>query len=256
VTEMEANALDPRPGRRLAEATGLSVAVHGVLIWALTAANVGLFGPKNQVVEMDVFETVKPVPPAPPMEPPKPEPPKKKEVVQVKTTAKPPPAPEPEAPPPPNQPPAKEEKPTPVFVGISMSSTTVAGSFAAPVGNSLYGQSPKIAASPNDVDPYASKKYVPPHLVSESPERLTDCEMPSSEYPKQAKENEVEGSVVLRVFIDETGHVGTVKLIKGLGYGLDEAALHWIHRCTFKPAKMNGDAVATEITYLYTFTLN
>ncbi len=258
MSDTDLNVLDPRPGRRFAEAAGLSVVVHGVLIWALTAVNAGLFGPKNQVVELEVFEAVKPAlpPPAPP-EPIKEErPKKKKEVALVKTKAPPPPTPQPEAPPPPNEPPAKEEKPAPVFVGISMSSTTVGGSFAAPVGNTLYGAAPRVAANPEEVKPYSAKNYVPPHLVSEMPERLTDCQMPASEYPKSAKDNEVEGTVILRLAIDDVGHVISKKVIKGLGYGLDEAALHWIDRCRFSPAKVNGESVATEITYLYTFTLN
>jgi periplasmic protein TonB len=249
---------DPRPGRRLAEAAGLSLLVHLVLLWSLSTAKAAA-SQKQQVVELDVVETVKPPPPLPAVEPPKPEPPKpkKKEVVMVKTKAPPPPpTPEPTAPPPPNEPPPKESKPAPIFVGISMSSTTVGGSFAAPVGNTLYGEAPKVAANPEDVKPYFSKKYVPPHQVTEMPDQIADCEMPASEYPKSAKTNEITGTVVLRIGVDENGRVSTAKVLKGLGYGLDEAALHWIYKCAFRPAKVNGEAVATEITYRYTFVLD
>ncbi len=40
-------------------------------------------------------------------------------------------------------------------------------------------------------------------------------------YPKQAKENGIEGTVIIRVFIDRDGEVLNAEVIKGLGYGLD-----------------------------------
>ena len=53
-----------------------------------------------------------------------------------------------------------------------------------------------------------------------TPER--DREPP---YTTDAREREIEGQLVLRINIDERGRISDVKLVKGLGYGLDEAAI-------------------------------
>ena len=248
--------IDSRPVRRFVGALGLSILGHGLLLVALTISPSIRLHDQSEVVELAVIETERPPPPQPlKPDPPTPEPPRKKEVI-VKTKAPPPPAPEPPAPPPPNQEPPQDNKLAPIVIGMTMSSTTVGGSFAAPVGNSLYGQASKLATNPDEVKPYSAPKYVAPHLVSQMPEKLKDCEMPPSEYPRQAKENDIEGSVLMRLTIDVTGRVAAARIVKGQGYGLDEAALLWVKKCAFSPAKVNGEAVATEITYTYTFTLD
>jgi protein TonB len=56
-------------------------------------------------------------------------------------------------------------------------------------------------------------------------------------YPKEARELGIEGDVRLSVSLDERGHVVAVKVLSGLGHGLDAEALRAIeHRCRFKPA--------------------
>jgi len=50
--------------------------------------------------------------------------------------------------------------------------------------------------------------------------------------------------------------VVAAKIVKGQGYGLDEAALNAIKRFRFKPATKNGEAVSTEMKYSYTFLLD
>jgi protein TonB len=66
----------------------------------------------------------------------------------------------------------------------------------------------------------------------------------------------VEGTVVLRVLVDETGQVRSVKHVSGPGGGLDEAAAKAVARFRFRPALRKGQPVATEIRYAYTFELD
>jgi len=66
----------------------------------------------------------------------------------------------------------------------------------------------------------------------------------------------VEGTVVLRVLVDETGTVRSVKHVSGPGGGLDEAAVKAVARFRFRPAMRRGQPVATEIRYTYTFELD
>ncbi|MBI5544306.1 MAG: TonB family protein [Deltaproteobacteria bacterium] len=214
------------------------------------------------------FEVVAkpPPPPPPPPEPEKPkEEPKKVEppkVAKVKLPPPPPDAPPPppkheEAPPPPNDTPPPDAKPqAPVMIGISMSSTTTAGGFAAPVGNTLYGTAPKVAPKPDEVKPYAPPpggRYVPPFKVTRLPELDKDFKAP---YPEEARKLGLEGQVVLRLTVDAEGKVASAVVIKGGGNGFDEAALDAVKRFRFKPGTQGEERVATEITYTYTFLLD
>lgn len=218
-----------------------------------------------ELVVIDVVET----PPPPVKEEPKVEPPKpvievvkpkvkpkrvKPPEIKVAETTQPPPPVE-DAPPPPNETPPAETPPTPapLVVGISMSSTSTAGSFKAPVGNTLYGRNAEKATAPTEVKQYAAPKYVPHHQADEMPRVIGEVRI---DYPREARRNEIEGVVRLKVTIDWSGKVVAAKVISGLGYGLDEAALEAVKRFRWKPATKNGEAVSTEITYAYRFLLD
>jgi TonB family protein len=71
------------------------------------------------------------------------------------------------------------------------------------------------------------------------------------EYPTQALRFRLEGEVVMRLSVDESGKVTAVELIKGVGRGgLDEAALAAARSARFRPPKRNGTPVAS--TYVLT----
>ncbi len=44
-------------------------------------------------------------------------------------------------------------------------------------------------------------------------------------YPKNAKENKIEGAVELSYIVDKTGEISEVTVLKGLGFGCDEEAI-------------------------------
>ncbi|MGC4121598.1 MAG: TonB family protein [Myxococcales bacterium] len=218
-------------------------------------------------VEFEVVTKPPPPPPPPPPEPPKeekkPDPPK---VAKVFTPPPPPkeapPPPKGMPPPPPNEPPPPEAKPqAPVMIGVTMSSTTSAGGFAAPVGNTLYGSAPKVAPKPEEVKPYAAPvtapppggRYVPPYKVTKVPEPVGECK---GVYPEEARKLGIEGQVVLRIRVDSTGNVVKAAVVKALGYGFDESAVAAITKCRFKPGTEGDEAIATEITYTFTFLLD
>ena len=75
-------------------------------------------------------------------------------------------------------------------------------------------------------------------------------------YPERARRAGVEGIVELKLVIDPEGNVREAELSKGLGFGLDEAALEAIKEFKFSPAKMGAAAVAVRIIYKYRFQLN
>lgn len=230
-----------------------SFLVHAGYLWTLDAA--ARRAEQNKPAELVFFEVEPPKPPPPPEpepEPEKPKPPPLKPAPKIKV-AEPKPVIPPEPPPPTEEAPKEEAKPTPVFIGVSMSSTSSSGSFAAPVGNSAVGAMPTRAANPEEVKAYRAPKYVPPGGADSDPVMENEVKIP---YPEEARRAGVEGTVRLRITVDFEGRVTEVKIISGPGYGLDEAAREAIRRFKFKPALKGGEAVSTTITYAYTFLLD
>ena len=243
----EAVLIAPEPSRGaglLWAFVGVSIAVHAaVLVW-LTVTPVPSVA-KRKVTELVMIEVQKPTPPPPAATPPRPDP------VQV---TRPPPrrmAFRRTEPPPPNEPPpeAKPAEPTPVVVGLTLRSTTTAGSFDAPVGNTLAGKTPDKATNPANVAPLP----VPLYELDSQPTVIGDVRIP---YPEDARSRGIEGTVVLSVLVDEAGKVRTVKVISGPGGGLDQAAAKAVERIRFRPATRKGLPVAAQITYRYTFLLD
>lgn len=76
------------------------------------------------------------------------------------------------------------------------------------------------------------------------------------EYPSEAKESGISGSVVLEVIIGKDGQVKAAKIVKGPGHGLDEAALKAITQFEFQPAFKDKEPVAVKIQYTYRFKLD
>lgn len=240
----------PRPVPVLTYCVVGSVFLHALLLgWA--SLNELEKKPEEKPLEMVMVE-VEP-PQVEKVEAPK-EPPPPIRVARVdKPVAKPPPELK-DAPPPPNDAPAPEpSKPVPLVVGISLSSTTTAGDFAAATGNTVYGRTEKTAVNPDEVKGYSAPKYAPAYQVDTQPELLSEVKAP---YPEEAKRASIEGTVVLKILVDLNGQVVEARLLKGLGFGLDEAALRAIRQFKFRPAYKGGEAVSTEINYNYTWLLD
>jgi protein TonB len=87
------------------------------------------------------------------------------------------------------------------------------------------------------------------------PEPIGDYDV-SKDYPDEARKLEIEGQVTLRLLVDAEGKVAEVKLVKGLGHGLDERALSLGRQIRFRPARDDaGQAVATWIPWTFTYKL-
>jgi TonB family protein len=69
---------------------------------------------------------------------------------------------------------------------------------------------------------------------------LTIREKPSPAYTREARELRVEGEVLLEVF---DGRVQVLRLVRGLGHGLDESAVRAAEKIRFSPAQREGQAV-------------
>ena len=76
----------------------------------------------------------------------------------------------------------------------------------------------------------ASSKITPAEILSK----------PSPIYTDEARAKRIEGEVVLEVVFEASGKLHVLRVMHGLGYGLDEAAVQAAQQIRFKPALRNG----------------
>lgn len=75
------------------------------------------------------------------------------------------------------------------------------------------------------------------------------------EYSEQARQSKFQGTVLLRVVIDEKGFPRDIGVTRPLGLGLDEKAMEAVRRWRFKPATRDGKPVAMEAVVEVNFRL-
>jgi TonB family protein len=75
-------------------------------------------------------------------------------------------------------------------------------------------------------------------------------------YTQEARSNRIEGVVFLQVVVRKNGTVDSAKVLKGLGYGLDEQAIEIVTReWRFEPGTKNGVPVDVQMNIVLTFRL-
>jgi protein TonB len=75
---------------------------------------------------------------------------------------------------------------------------------------------------------------------------------PQPQYTEIARKARLQGVVIVQAIIDKGGNVTNVKLLKGLGMGLDQAAIDAIKKWQFEPATLHGKPVSV----YYNLTVN
>lgn len=76
-----------------------------------------------------------------------------------------------------------------------------------------------------------------------------------AQYTDQARQNNVQGTVTLRVTFLASGGIGGITTIKGLPYGLTEQAISAARAMKFEPEKVNGVARTTTRPVSFTFNI-
>ena len=74
-------------------------------------------------------------------------------------------------------------------------------------------------------------------------------------YPREAKDEQIEGTVKVLVFVDRDGEVLDVQVVEGIGYGCDEAVKTSILYHRFKPGLIRGQKVKVEMEISIEFKL-
>ncbi len=67
------------------------------------------------------------------------------------------------------------------------------------------------------------------------------------EFSEQARKAKVSGNVVVNLWVDAEGRPSHIRVIRGVGMGLDERAAAAVEQYRFKPAMAGGRAVAVEM---------
>lgn len=75
-------------------------------------------------------------------------------------------------------------------------------------------------------------------------------------YTDEARRNNLEGSVLLKVTLLACGKVGGVSVVRGLPDGLNEKAIEAARQIRFEPKRVNGQPVSVTKTLEYTFTID
>ena len=81
-------------------------------------------------------------------------------------------------------------------------------------------------------------------------------EKPNPVYTAEARKLHVEGEVLLQVMFTATGQVKVLRVLHGLGFGLDEAAVRAAEKIRFSPAQREGQAVDSTATLHIVFQLS
>ncbi len=102
---------------------------------------------------------------------------------------------------------------------------------------------------------FESPKYGANETVAASVQPLVVLDKPHPVYTEEARRLAIEGEVFIDVVFSASGQVRVVRLAKGLGHGLDEAAMNAAQRIRFEPALQNGQPVDVPATVHITFKL-
>ena len=232
--------------RRLAICAIASVAGHLAFARGLDHLPPRPRTPERQIVTVRVVEPPATAPPPEPVKPPEPARPPEpaKPVVHERPRSQAPvarhDAPPVDTPPVDTPPATADTTTTPVF-GVTMQSTSQAGTGpAVPVGNTTRPAptAPTAAAVKPLAEPVAAA------LVTRMPLPQGRC---SGTYTDEARAAATEGVVVLDLIVDERGRARDITVVEGLPHGLTQAAIAALAACPFSPGERDGQPVPVRV---------
>jgi TonB family protein len=78
---------------------------------------------------------------------------------------------------------------------------------------------------------------------------------PTPNYTEEARRTKTQGTCILGLIVDTEGHPRDIRVVRGLGSGLDAKAIEAVERWRFEPAKKDGKAVNVLISVEVSFRL-
>jgi protein TonB len=223
----------------------LSLLVHGALAAGLGTIRAEQSRAATAIAIAEVKK--KPAPPPPAAIDPEPPPKVKQRAVAARQ------APRAETPPPQAPPPTAA---TPLAglpdLGVSLSGGVTGSGVSLPVGGTPRGA---VRSTQGVAGPSMARNALP--AADACAEPLTKPKpksVPQPAYPEAARAAGVEGKVRVELTVDETGRVISVRVLQGLGHGLDEAALSAARQASFEPALRCGKPARATFTISMRFT--
>ena len=99
-------------------------------------------------------------------------------------------------------------------------------------------------------------EYLPQHKISSVPVIPGNEVLSRIVYPPMALKQGIEAVVYLELFIDSSGNIKNIKILKDPGHGFAEAAVAALTGISCIPANVNGKNCAVKYRYPVKFTLN
>ena len=108
------------------------------------------------------------------------------------------------------------------------------------------GRSLRIGGGPGGSDgiPVMSDKLKPTILHRER-----------AKYTEEARQNRIQGTVVLAIVFGDDGRIHDIRTIRGLPYGLTETSIEAAQKMRFHPATQNGKPISVRATLEFDFAI-
>jgi TonB family protein len=78
---------------------------------------------------------------------------------------------------------------------------------------------------------------------------------PDPEYTEEARQAKAQGTCILWLIVDDQGHPRDIRVVRGLGFGLDTKAIDAVRQWKFQPALKDGRPVNVQISVEVGFRL-
>ncbi|HEY2041003.1 MAG TPA: energy transducer TonB, partial [Edaphobacter sp.] len=75
------------------------------------------------------------------------------------------------------------------------------------------------------------------------------------EFSEEARKAKASGDVTVYLWVDEHGNPTHIRVLRGMGMGLDEKAVEAVKQYRFKPAMENGKPVKVEMYVVVNFQI-
>lgn len=108
-----------------------------------------------------------------------------------------------------------------------------------------FGDADVVAATPKTVTAQPVAKTIPAEITYK----------PRPVYTDEGRQLKVEGEVLLDVIFSANGQIRIVRVVRGLGHGLDESAIRAAEKIQFKPALRDGQPADFEAVLHIVFEL-
>lgn len=115
----------------------------------------------------------------------------------------------------------------------------------------LFPPDTRVTPTPKDADTDYSRVFNPREVDT----KVRIISKPAPSYTDQARMNQVQGTVILRVVFSSTGSVTNISVVRGLPDGLSERAISAARETKFTPATKDGRAVSVSMLLEYNFNL-